>query len=95
VKCEQPGSCEEGIGPAFVDIDAEAEGDAPFPFEQERAQSAPDKPIDIAEGGRIGLLEVTEPASKRPIEVLDDHLEAVASRHARLRHDASDESSPG
>jgi hypothetical protein len=55
--------------------------------EQQRTQSSADEPIKVHEGEHVGVLEVLEPASQRPIEIGDDALQTVAARPSRLGSD--------
>ena len=54
---------------------------------QEGTQPTPDHLVELYKGLRSGLLEVAEPAAKRPVEVGDDHLQALPScrRRASVR----------
>src|SRR5208337_4821285 len=61
-----------------------------FLLAQDRAQAPPDKPVELAEGGVMGMLEVAEPAAQQWVEILHGAGEAVsacaASASSRVRH---------
>src|ERR1700675_581424 len=88
VECEQPGSCEECVGPALVvGVTATVAGTL-FLLAQERAQPSADELVEHNEGAGMSVLEVAEPAAQRPIEIDDDAREAVAPRTSRLHPDS-------
>jgi hypothetical protein len=64
-----------------------AEAGSLFLLAQDRAQSAADKLVEHNKGTRIGVLEVTEPASERRIKIGDDTRKAIPARTLRLLPD--------
>ena len=79
VKCEQPGFCEEGIGPAEMVRQSSAHaGAATLLSMQQRAQAPTDEPIEPAEGVRVRVLEVGEPAPQQWVEIGDDPRERLS-----------------
>src|SRR5271166_6068121 len=51
---------------------------------QEGAQPPPDKPVELAEGGVMGMFEVAEPAAQPRVEIRHGTGEAVAPCAPRL-----------
>ena len=80
MKREQPGFREEGIWPALMVGAADAHARALFLLAQEGAQPPSDKPVELAEGGVMGMFEVAEPAAQQRVEISDGAGEAVAAR---------------
>src|SRR5712691_10904305 len=46
---------------------------------QQLAQPPSNEAVECDEGGRVGMLEVAEPAAQHRVEIIDDPLEALAS----------------
>jgi hypothetical protein len=63
VKREQPGFREEGIWTALVVGAADAAPAALLLLAPDGAQPSSDKPVELAEGGTMGMFEVAEPAA--------------------------------
>ncbi len=55
-----------------------------FLLAQDGAQPLPDKPVELAEGGVMGMFEVAEPAAQQRVEISHGAGEAVAARASRL-----------
>ena len=83
MKREQPGFGEEGIWPALMVGAADAPPGALFLLAQDGAQSSPDKPVEFAEGGVMGMFEVAEPAAQQRVEIRHGGLCEVAFCDAR------------
>ena len=84
MKREQPGFREEGIWPALMVGAADAPTGALFLLAQDGAQPPPDKPVELVEGGVMGMFEVAEPAAQQRVEVSYGAGEAVAACAPRL-----------
>ena len=63
---------------------ADAPPGALFLLAQDGAQPSPDKPVELAEGGVMGMFEVAEPAAQQRVEILHGAGEAVAACAPRL-----------
>src|SRR6058998_1958008 len=76
LQVEQPMFCEEGIWPALV---IDAAGDAPplGAFAQEASQPPAYPLVERTERRVVAVLEVSEPAAQRPVEIGDDARQAV------------------
>src|SRR6266511_5324721 len=61
---------------------------SPVLLTQERAQPSADEHVEHSEDVRMRVLEVREPASQGPIEIIDDAREAVPARAPCLFPDA-------
>ncbi len=84
MKREQPGFREEGIWPSLMVGAADALPWALFLLAQDGAQPPSDKPVELAEGGVMGMFEVAEPAAQQRVEILHGAGEAVAACAPRL-----------
>ena len=84
MKREQPGFGEEGIWPALMVGAADAPPGALFLLAQDGVQPSPDKPVELAEGGVMGMFEVAEPAAQQRVEIRHGAGEAVTARAPRL-----------
>src|SRR5215216_6868236 len=56
-------------------------------FAQYRSQASPDHLIEFEEDARMGMLEVAEPASERPVEITDDDPQAFPASSSRFLAD--------
>src|SRR5882672_9079198 len=56
-------------------------------FTQHRPQASPDQFVQFEEDTRVGVLEVSEPASERPVEIGNDEREALPAGPPRLLAD--------
>jgi hypothetical protein len=89
VKSEQPSFREEGVGPALMIRCGQSHAGTPERLlAQERTQSPPDELIERAEGVRVRVLEVGEPAAQQPVEINDDDRERLPARSSCLLPDA-------
>src|SRR5215471_10432166 len=87
VKREQPGIREVGIGPSSMVSPIIADPRTSRLLAQHCPQAPSDHLIELEEDAWMGVLEVAEPASERPVEIDDDGLEALTSRPPCLRPD--------
>jgi hypothetical protein len=85
VKFEQPGLCEERIGPAKMVRKRQSHtGTPPRLFMQHSAQPPPYELIEPTKGAGVRVLEVGVPALQKRVEISDDARERLPARSPRL-----------
>src|SRR5215211_5539049 len=82
VQGEQPLLSEEGVWPSLMIGMAFPEAGASGLLSQERSQASSNEPVQLDEQAWSGVLEVSEPAPDRWIEVIYDTAQAVAPASA-------------
>src|SRR6516165_4023409 len=89
VEFEQPGLCEERVGPAKMIRERQAHtGAATRLLMQHGAQPPADELIKPAEDAGVCMLEVAEPSTQQWVEITDDTRERLPAGSSRLRPDA-------
>src|SRR5215472_17386831 len=86
VQAEEPVFGKEGDGPADVVVAAADPFPTP-PFAQDVTQPATDPAVERRKRRAVAVLEVFKPAPQRPVEIGDDHGQAVARGPAGFRPD--------
>src|SRR4029453_10951652 len=87
-KSEQPGFCEECVGPASMVAATESDSGSLLLLAQDGAQPSSNHPVECPEGVAMGMLEVAEPASEQWVEIGDDTRKTRPARPSRLGPDA-------